>query len=285
MDKKIIKNISLENNSLDRYYEDIAKENLLTVEEERNLALKAGKGDIEAENKLVKSNLRFVVYIAKKYQNQGIGLEDLIGAGNVGLIKATKKFNEHTKQPFIGFADKYIRESIEQTLAEDGSIVKRPLKHMENSIRINKAQKTFEQEFERKPSVEEVSTLSKLSEPKIIDTILSNPKHLSVDATLANGKKNGLLDVLQNENSPLADEQMNLSALKEDIKRAINILDKREKAVIKDSFGIDGPIMTMAEIGEKMGLKRERVRQIRQKALRHLRKASSNNILKSYLNQ
>lgn len=283
---KINKSITnRESQSLDKYLQEIGKEELVSVEEEVELAQRIKKGDRKALEKLTKANLRFVVSVAKQYQNQGLSLPDLINEGNVGLIKAAEKFDETRGFKFISYAVWWIRQSILQAIAEQSRIVRLPLNQVGSVNKINKVLNKFEQEYERKPSIEEISEKVDLPEDKIDDVLKINSRHVSVDAPFADGEDNGLLDVLVNDDSPMADKSLVLESLRAEINTALQALNERERNVIEAFFGINQPEMTLDEIGTKYGLTRERVRQIKEKAIRILRNSTKNQILKAYLGQ
>ena len=281
---KITKSITnRESASLDKYLQEIGKEDLITVEEEVELAQRIKKGDQEALEKLTKANLRFVVSVAKQYQNQGLSLPDLINEGNLGLIKAAEKFDETRGFKFISYAVWWIRQSILQALAEQARIVRLPLNQVGSLNKINKAFARFEQEHERTPSPEELASVLDLPKEKVSDTLRVSGRHVSVDAPFSDGEDNNLLDVLVNSDSPNADRGLINESLSTEVERALSTLTDREKDIIRYFFGIGCPEMTLEEIGEKFGLTRERVRQIKEKAIRRLRHSSRNKFLKSYL--
>ena len=281
---KITKSITnRESASLDKYLQEIGKEELITVEEEVELAQRIKKGDQEALEKLTKANLRFVVSVAKQYQNQGLSLPDLINEGNLGLIKAAEKFDETRGFKFISYAVWWIRQSILQALAEQSRIVRLPLNQVGSLNKINKAFARFEQEHERTPSLEELATELELPKEKVTDTLRVAGRHVSVDAPFADGEDNSLLDVLVNPDSPNADRGLINESLSTEVDRALETLTERERDIIKYFFGIGTSEMTLEEIGEKFDLTRERVRQIKEKAIRRLRHSSRSKLLKSYL--
>ena len=281
---KITKSITnRESASLDKYLQEIGKEDLITVEEEVELAQRIKKGDQEALEKLTKANLRFVVSVAKQYQNQGLSLPDLINEGNLGLIKAAEKFDETRGFKFISYAVWWIRQSILQALAEQSRIVRLPLNQVGSLNKINKAFARFEQENERTPSPEELANVLDLPKEKVSDTLRGPGGHVSVDAPFSDGEDNNLLDVLVNTDSPNADRGLINESLSTEVERALATLTDRERDIIRYFFGIGCPEMTLEEIGEKFGLTRERVRQIKEKAIRRLRHSSRNKFLKSYL--
>ncbi|MFA8433166.1 MAG: RNA polymerase sigma factor RpoD/SigA [Marinifilaceae bacterium] len=281
---KITKSITnRESASLDKYLQEIGKEDLITVEEEVELAQRIKKGDQRALEKLTRANLRFVVSVAKQYQNQGLSLPDLINEGNLGLIKAAEKFDETRGFKFISYAVWWIRQSILQALAEQSRIVRLPLNQVGSLNKINKAFSKFEQEHERKPSPEELAESLELPADKVADTLRVSGRHISVDAPFVDGEDNSLLDVLVNDDSPIADRSLLNESLTKEIDRALATLTERESDIIKLFFGIGIQDMTLEEIGEKFGLTRERVRQIKEKAIRRLRHTSRSKLLKSYL--
>ncbi|MFR9524411.1 MAG: RNA polymerase sigma factor RpoD/SigA [Rikenellaceae bacterium] len=281
---KITKSITnRESASLDKYLQEIGKEELITVEEEVELAQRIKKGDQEALEKLTKANLRFVVSVAKQYQNQGLSLPDLINEGNLGLIKAAEKFDETRGFKFISYAVWWIRQSILQALAEQSRIVRLPLNQVGSLNKINKALAKFEQEHERAPSPEELAIELSLPKEKVADTLRVAGRHVSVDAPFADGEDNSLLDVLINSDSPNADRGLINESLSTEIIRALETLTDRERDIIRYFFGIGCSEMTLEEIGEKFDLTRERVRQIKEKAIRRLRQSSRSKLLKSYL--
>ena len=281
---KITKSITnRESASLDKYLQEIGKEELITVEEEVELAQRIKKGDQEALEKLTKANLRFVVSVAKQYQNQGLSLPDLINEGNLGLIKAAEKFDETRGFKFISYAVWWIRQSILQALAEQSRIVRLPLNQVGSLNKINKAFARFEQEHERTPSPEELATELELPTETVTDTLRVAGRHVSVDAPFADGEDNSLLDVLVNPDSPNADRGLINESLSTEVDRALETLTERERDIIKYFFGIGTSEMTLEEIGEKFDLTRERVRQIKEKAIRRLRHSSRSKLLKSYL--
>ena len=281
---KITKSITnRESASLDKYLQEIGKEELISVEEEVELAQRIRKGDQEALEKLTKANLRFVVSVAKQYQNQGLSLPDLINEGNLGLIKAAEKFDETRGFKFISYAVWWIRQSILQALAEQSRIVRLPLNQVGSLNKINKAFARFEQEHERTPSAEELANELELPKEKVTDTLRVAGRHISVDAPFADGEDNSLLDVLVNADSPNADRGLINESLATEVERALEILTERERDIIRYFFGIGCSEMTLEEIGEKFDLTRERVRQIKEKAIRKLRQSTRSSVLKSYL--
>lgn len=281
---KITNNItSRDSQSLDMYLAGISKESLLTPEEEVLLAQRIHKGDRSALERLVRANLRFVVSVAKQYQNQGLALPDLINEGNVGLIKAAEKFDETRGFKFISYAVWWIRQSILQALAEQSRIVRLPLNQVSAMSRINKFINKFEQEHERKPSAEELSELTGELPEKISDSMRANGRPMSMDMPLTEGDGNTLLDVMSDSSSPSADGHMMDASLATEIDRMLDTLDGREKKIVEMCFGINGREMTLEEVSEAFGLSRERVRQIKEKALHKLRCSNKNKLLQEYL--
>ena len=270
---KITKSITnRESASLDKY-----------LQEEVELAQRIRKGDPVALEKLTRANLRFVVSVAKQYQNQGLSLPDLINEGNLGLIKAAEKFDETRGFKFISYAVWWIRQSILQALAEQSRIVRLPLNQVGSLNKINKALSKFEQENERQPSNEELSEMIDVPKDKISDTLRVSGRHVSVDAPFVEGEDNSLLDVLPNDDSPMADRGLVNESLNTEIERALSTLTDREREIVKSFFGIGCQEMTLEEIGERFGLTRERVRQIKEKAIRRLKSPSRSKLLKGYL--
>ena len=281
---KITKSITnRESASLDKYLQEIGREELVTPDEEVELAQRIRKGDQEALEKLTRANLRFVVSVAKQYQNQGLSLPDLINEGNLGLIKAAEKFDETRGFKFISYAVWWIRQSILQALAEQSRIVRLPLNQVGSLNKINKALTRFEQENERQPTNEELSEMIDVPKDKISDTLRVGSRHVSVDAPFVEGEDNSLLDVLPNDDSPSADRGLVNESLNTEIERALSTLTDREREIVKSFFGIGCQEMTLEEIGERFGLTRERVRQIKEKAIRRLKSPSRSKLLKSYL--
>ena len=281
---KITKSITnRESASLDKYIQEIGREELIGVDEEVELAQRIRQGDQKALEKLTKANLRFVVSVAKQYQNQGLSLPDLINEGNLGLIKAAEKFDETRGFKFISYAVWWIRQSILQALAEQSRIVRLPLNQVGSLNKINKALQKFEQDNERMPSPDELAEILDIPRDKIADTLRVSGRHVSVDAPFVDGEDNSLLDVLVNNDSPNADKGLVNESLNKEIERALSTLTERERDIVKDFFGIGTQEMTLEEIGEKFGLTRERVRQIKEKAIRRLRHSNRSKLLKSYL--
>ncbi|HVN49556.1 MAG TPA: RNA polymerase sigma factor RpoD/SigA [Bacteroidota bacterium] len=273
-----------ESQSLDKYLQEIGKVDLLSPQEEINLAQRIKKGDQKALEKLTKANLRFVVSVAKQYQNQGLSLGDLINEGNLGLIKAAKRFDETRGFKFISYAVWWIRQSILQALAEQSRIVRLPLNRVGALNKIGKAFSTLEQEFEREPSASELAEELDMSLFEVSDTLKISGRHLSMDAPFAQGEDNRLLDVIQDNRQPTPDSTLMEESLREEVRRALATLSEREAQVIKLYFGLEQEhSLTLEEIGEKFNLTRERVRQIKEKAIRRLRHASRSKVLRAYL--
>lgn len=280
---KITKSITnRESASLDKYLQEIGRKDLIAVDEEVELAQKIKQGDQAALDKLVSANLRFVVSVAKQYQNQGLSLPDLIDEGNLGLIKAAQKFDETRGFKFISYAVWWIRQSILQALAEQSRIVRLPLNQVGSLNKIGKALQRFEQENERRPSPAELAEQLDVPVEKIADTMKVSGRHVSVDAPFVDGEDNSLLDVLPNEDSPMADSSLTQESLSKEVNRALEQLNPRERDILKMFFGIGCQEMTLEEIGAKFDLTRERVRQIKEKAIRRL-KGQKSKLLKSYL--
>ena len=273
-----------ENQSLDKYLQEIGKVELLTAEQEIELAIRMKKGDQSALELLTKANLRFVVSVAKQYQNQGLSLGDLINEGNLGLIKAARRFDETRGFKFISYAVWWIRQSILQALAEQSRIVRLPLNRVGALNKIGKAYSNLKQEFEREPSSEEIAQALEMDVDEISNAMKIYGKQVSVDAPFSLGDENSLLDVIQNDEQPSPDNELISESLKTEVKSVLAILPDREAEVIRLYFGLDGEYpMTLEEIGDKFNLTRERVRQIKEKAIRRLRHNSRSKILKSYL--
>ena len=283
---KISKSITnRESESLDKYLQEIGHEELLTTDQEVELAQRIRKGDKRALERLTKANLRFVVSVAKQYQNQGLSLPDLINEGNVGLIKAAEKFDETRGFKFISYAVWWIRQSILQAIAEQSRLVRLPLNQVGSVNKITRELNKFEQEHERKPSVDEIAERVDLPEDKIADAMKANSRHVSMDAPIAEGEDSSMIDFLSGDSSN-TDRELAIESLKAEVSRILKLLTDKEQKVLRAFFGIDGsPEMTLDEIGEKYNLTRERVRQIKEKALRRLRHNTKNKLLKSYLGQ
>ena len=274
-----------ESESLEKYLSEIGRQELLSIDEEVELAQRIRKGDRKALDRLTKANLRFVVSVAKQYQNQGLSLPDLINEGNLGLIKAAEKFDETRGFKFISYAVWWIRQSILQAIAEQSRIVRLPLNQVSSVNKINQMLNKFEQENERRPSVDEISEQTDLPEEKVDEAMMVNTRHVSVDAPFVEGEENSLLDVLINADAPMADRELVIVSLRSEIADVLKTLNERECRVVKAFYGIGEPELTLEEIGNKYGLTRERVRQIKEKAIRRLRNNTHNKILKAYLGQ
>lgn len=275
---------SRENQSLDKYLQEIGKVELLTPDQEIELAVRMKKGDQAAMEQLTKANLRFVVSVAKQYQNQGLSLGDLINEGNLGLIKAARRFDETRGFKFISYAVWWIRQSILQALAEQSRIVRLPLNRVGAINKIGRTYSSLKQEFEREPSAEEIAEALEMDVDEISATLRISSKQVSVDAPFMSCEENSLLDVIEDVEQPSPDNELISESLKAEIKSVLAILPDREAEVIKLYFGLDVEYsMTLEEIGEKFNLTRERVRQIKEKAIRKLRHNSKSKVLKSYL--
>lgn len=283
---KITKSITnRESQSLEKYLQEIGKVDLLTPEEEVDLAKRIKQGDERALEKLTKANLRFVVSVAKQYQNQGLSLSDLINEGNLGLIKAAQRFDETRGFKFISYAVWWIRQSILQALAEQSRIVRLPLNKVGSLNKINKAFSELEQEYEREPSAEELAELLEIATEEVETTLGVAARHVSMDAPFVEGEDNSLLDVLENNSTPDTDDHLSYKeSLRREIERSLSTLTDRQADVVKLYFGIgiDHP-MSLEDIGDQFGLTRERVRQIKDKAINKLRSASRSKLLKHYL--
>jgi RNA polymerase primary sigma factor len=283
---KITKSITnRESQSLDKYLQDIGREDLITAEQEVELAKKIKAGDQLALEKLTRANLRFVVSVAKQYQNQGLTLPDLINEGNLGLIKAAQKFDETRGFKFISYAVWWIRQSILQALAEQARIVRLPLNQVGSLNKINKAFSKLEQEYERAPSAEELAEALEVPEDKIKESLNVSGRHVSMDAPLTTNEDGGtLMDVMANNDAPKTDQALMAESLQKEIERSLSTLTDKEREIIRLFFGIGmNHGLTLEEIGSKFNLTRERVRQIKEKAIRRLRHTSRNKLLKSYL--
>lgn len=272
-----------ENASLDKYLQEIGHEELISAEEEVELARRIKTGDRKALEKLTKANLRFVVSVAKQYQNQGLSLPDLINEGNIGLLKAAEKFDETRGFKFISYAVWRIRQSILQAIAEQGRVVRLPLNQVGSVNRINKVLSKFEQENERRPSVDEIADKTDLPHEKIEDVLKVNTRQVSVDAPMADGDGTSMIDFMQSDSDSSTDEELLKESLRAEIASALSVLNDRERNVIEAFYGINQPECTMEEIGKRYGLTRERVRQIREKAIRRLKQNTQNKMLKAYL--
>ena len=283
---KITKSITnRESASLDKYLQEIGHEEMISIEEEVELAQRIRKGDRKALERLTKANLRFVVSVAKQYQNQGLSLADLINEGNFGLIKAAEKFDETRGFKFLSYAVWWIRQSILQAIAEQSRIIRLPLNQVSSVNKINKVLNKFEQENERRPSIDEIAQDTDIPEEKIIEAFKVNTHHISGDAPFHDDDESSLLDVIPNDAIPSTDKSLVEESLRAEIGRVLDILEDREKKVIEAYFGINQREMTLEEIGSKYGLTRERVRQIKEKAIRRLRQQTNSKILKAYLGQ
>jgi RNA polymerase primary sigma factor len=282
---KISKQITnRESQSLDKYLQEIGKVDLLTPDEEVDLAKRIREGDQLALEKLTKANLRFVVSVAKQYQNQGLSLGDLINEGNLGLIKAAQRFDETRGFKFISYAVWWIRQSILQALAEQSRIVRLPLNRVGSLNKISKTFSALEQKFEREPSPDELAEVLEVTTSEVVDTMKISGRHVSMDAPFVQGEENSLLDVLENESDEKPDTGLMNDSLRKEVQRALSTLTQREADVITLYFGLNGEhSMTLEEIGEKFNLTRERVRQIKEKAIRRLRHTSRSKALKPYL--
>ena len=273
-----------ESKAIDLYLKEISKLFLITADQEVILAQQIKAGSKEALDKLITANLRFVVSVAKQYQNQGLTLPDLINEGNLGLIKAARRFDETRGFKFISYAVWWIRQSILQALAEQSRIVRLPLNKIGSINKINKAYAVLEQKFERPPTAEEIADMVELSITEVKQSLKNTGRHVSMDAPLIEGEDSNLYDVMGSEDSPNPDAQLMLESLREEIRRALDTLTAREADVVSSYFGLNaGHAMTLEEIGEKFDLTRERVRQIKEKAVRRLKQTSRSKILKTYL--
>lgn len=270
--------------SLDKYLTEIGKVELINAEQEVELAKRIKEGDQRAMEKLVKANLRFVVSVAKQYQNQGLTLPDLINEGNLGLIKAAQRFDETRGFKFISYAVWWIRQSILQALAEQARIVRLPLNKIGSINKINKAFSELEQKFEREPSAEEIAEILEISENEVKESMQNSGRHVSMDAPLTEGEDGDMYDVVRSGDSPSPDNQLVIESLRQEIERSLTTLTPREADVLRLFFGLAGETaMTLEEIGERFDLTRERVRQIKEKAIRRLKQGTRNRLLKSYL--
>ena len=281
---KITKSITnRESAALEKYLQEISKETMISAEEEVELAQRIKKGDPKALERLTKANLRFVVSVAKQYQNQGLSLPDLINEGNLGLLKAAERFDETRGFKFISYAVWWIRQSILQAISEQSRIVRLPLNQVGSVNKINREINRFEQLNERRPSVDEIAEKVDLPQDKIDEAMAINGHQISVDAPFVEGEDNSLLDVMANNDAPMADNLLVMESLKAEIQTALSALNERERNVVEASYGINQPELTLEEIGSKFGLTRERVRQIKEKAIRKLRNSKTNKFLKTYL--
>lgn len=273
-----------ENASLDKYLQEVAKLDLITAEEEAQLAQRIKSGDRIALEKLTKANLRFVVSVAKQYQNQGLGLGDLISEGNLGLIKAAERFDETRGFKFISYAVWWIRQSIMQAIAEHARMVRLPLNRIGNLNKINRVFRELEQEFEREPTAEEIAGQLEMTEEEVINNMKLRARHISVDAPIGESEEGSLLDVMISEDDITPDDDLLSDSLRTEINRALNTLTHREREVVTYFFGLNGSsALTLEEIGINLGLTRERVRQIKEKAVRRLRHTNRSKTLKPYL--
>ena len=272
-----------ESTALEKYLQDISHEGLVSVEEEIELARKIKKGDVKALEKLTKANLRFVVSVAKQYQNQGLSLPDLINEGNLGLIKAAKKYDETRGFKFISYAVWWIRQSIMQAISEQSRIVRVPINQMGVMHKMRKVVQQFEQEYQRLPSIDEIAEQIDLPKEKIVEIMSMITKKISMDAPISANDDGNLLDVLPNKNSPSADEDLLEEGLKKEIERLLVSLSEREQIILRGYFGINQREMSLEEIGEQTGLTRERVRQLKEKAIKRLRCNAIGDSLKGYL--
>jgi len=282
---KITKQVTnRETASLDKYLQEIGKVDLLTAEEEVDLARKIKQGDKDALEKLTKANLRFVVSVSKQYQNQGLSLPDLINEGNLGLIKAAQRFDETRGFKFISYAVWWIRQSILQALAEQSRIVRLPLNKIGSINKINKAYAKLEQEHERAPKQDEIADILEITENEVKESMRNSGRHVSMDAPLIQDEDNNMYDVMKSSEGPTPETELLYESLRKEINRAVSTLTQREADVVKLYFGLNaGHPMTLEEIGEKFDLTRERVRQIKEKAIRRLKHTSRSKILKTYL--
>ncbi len=275
-----------ESNSIDKYFQEIGKVDLLTPDEEINLAIKIKRGNEDAQEKLIRANLRFVVSVAKHFQNQGLSMVDLIGEGNIGLIKAAQRFDETRGFKFISYAVWWIRQGIMEAIAYQSRVVRLPLNRVSNLLKISKAFRDLEQEFERKPTTEELAKILDMTTDEVAYALQISGRHVSMDAPSKAGDENKttLMDVLPNEHQPLPDKDLMKESLKYEVTNALSSLTEREAKVIKLCFGIGGDNKaTLEQIGDRFNLTRERVRQIKEKALRKLRGSKRSDRLKIYL--
>ncbi len=275
-----------ENKSLDQYFQEIGKYDLLTSDEEVDLAIKIKNGDMQAKDKLVRANLRFVVSVAKMYQNQGLSLGDLINEGNIGLVKAAQRFDETRGFKFISYAVWWVRQGIMSAIADQSRVVRLPLNRVGNLSRLSKVYRDLEQELERKPTTEELAKILEISADEVAYILQIAGRQVSVDAPFNNSDENKstLMDVLYNEEQPMPDSELMHDSLKNEVSNILSILDEREAEVIRLSFGIgSNQKATLEEIGERFNLTRERIRQIKEKALRKLRTSKQSNRLREYL--
>jgi RNA polymerase primary sigma factor len=277
-----------ENKSLDLYFQEIGKYVLLKPEEEIDLAIKIKKGDMAAQDRLVRANLRFVVSVAKMYQNQGLSLGDLINEGNIGLVKAAQRFDETRGFKFISYAVWWVRQGIMSAIADQSRVVRLPLNRVGNLTKLGKVYRELEQEFERKPTTEELAKILEITSDEVAYILQISSRQVSVDAPFNNGDENKstLMDVLHNDEQPMPDTELMHDSLKNEVADILSTLDEREAEVIRLSFGIgSNQKATLEEIGERFNLTRERIRQIKENALRKLRSSKRSNKLKDYLGQ
>ncbi len=273
-----------ENQSLDKYLQEIGKVDLITPDQEVDLAKRIREGDHLALQKLTKANLRFVVSVAKKYPNQGLSLCDLINEGNLGLIKAAQRFDETRGFKFISYAVWWIRQAIQQAIAEHSRIVRLPLNKVGSLVKISKTFSELEQKYEREPSQDELAEVLDVSTAEVVDTMKNSGWHVSMDAPFVKGEEKSLLDVLENDSEETPDSGLMSDSLQREVQRALSTLTQREADVINFYFGLTGDhSMTLGEISEKFNLTRERIRQIKEKAIGRLRHTSRSNALKTYL--
>ncbi|MBN2486684.1 MAG: RNA polymerase sigma factor RpoD/SigA [Bacteroidales bacterium] len=282
---KIIKQVTNRDTpSLDKYLHEIGKEELISAEEEVELARKIRKGDPDALDKLIKANLRFVVSVSKQYQNQGLSLPDLINEGNLGLIKAAQRFDETRGFKFISYAVWWIRQSILQALAEQARIVRLPLNKIGSINKINRTFSELEQRFEREPSVQEIAQALEMAPDEVKESLKSSGRHVSMDAPITSDEEGSMYDVLDNKDTPSPDKGLITDSLRKEIERALSTLTHREANIIRLYFGLNGKhAHTLEEIGEEFNLTRERVRQIKEKAIKRLKNATRCKNLKAYL--
>lgn len=281
---KITKSITnRDSNSIEKYLQEISREELITPEREVELAQRIKKGDGQALDALVRANLRFVVSVAKQYQFQGLSLPDLINEGNLGLIKAAQKFDETKGFKFISYAVWWIRQSILQAISEQARVVRLPLNQVGSLGKIHKVSARFEQENERDPSAEELAEVLEMPVDKVAGTLRVSGRSMSIDAPFSDGEDNSLLDVLENKDSVIADSHLMRESLSNEIKRTLSVLSDKERSVLECYFGIGCPEMSLEAIGEELGLTKERTRQIKEKALKRLRHKSKSKLLKKYL--
>ena len=275
-----------ESKYIDRYFQEVNKIDLLTADEEIELAIEIKNGDEDATDKLVLANLRFVVSVAKQFQNQGLSLGDLINEGNIGLIKAAQRFDETRGFKFISYAVWWIRQGIMSAIADHQRVVRLPLNRVGNLTKISKAYRELEQEYERKPTTEELAKILEWTTEEVAYALQISARYVSMDAPLKSGDENkkSLMDVLPNDNQPLPDKDLMKESLKNEVANILSTLNETEAVVIKLAFGIEGDhSATLGEIGERFNLTRERIRQIKEKALRKLRGSKRSNMLKAYL--